>query len=357
MLTTLKSNTLGQWLRGGPEGDIVLSSRVRLARNIARHPFLSRAGTHQTARIEEIIRNKIRESNIDPPLQYYRLDRMEQLELNLLVERHLIARDHAESDLVRGVAFSEDENLSIMVNEEDHLRIQAIYSGLRIHEAARTVMKVDDILAEHLPYAFSADYGYLTACPTNVGTGMRASVMLHLPAVIINREMDKLTQICEDMNLALRGLYGEGTHGAADIYQVSNNTTLGITEQEIAEHIMLSVEKIIDLERNIRGSLLKSHREELRRRVGKALDLLSHARAISSEEALNLLSQVLMGVRLELIEGLSEEKMNELFLFTLPAHLQTIVGREDDRLRRNEMRASYIRKHLNTTRQTGLQEG
>ncbi len=355
-METLKNKTVSQWLRGGPEGDIVLSSRVRLARNIAKYPFLSRAGAQQVARIEEILRNKIQSGNIEPHLQYYRLDSMDPLELNLLVERHLIARDHAESDLVRGVAFSENENLSIMVNEEDHLRIQAIYGGLRLSEAAETVLKVDDLLGEQLPYAFSADFGYLTACPTNVGTAMRASVMLHLPAIIMSREMDGLTRICEEMDLALRGLYGEGTHGAADIYQISNNTTLGISEQEITDHIAAATERIVEMERNIRSSLLKQHGKELRGRITKAFDLLCCTKSISSEEALNLLSQVRMGAHLGLIEGVSESRTNELLLLTLPAHLQTIVCREDDRVKRNEMRASYLREHLTTTSPSDTKE-
>ncbi len=346
MLEALKNKKLGRWLQGGPQDDVVLSSRSRLARNIAGYPFLTRAGKSQVARIEELVHKKILDAGFKPPLQYYRLDRIDPFDLRLMVERHLIARNHADSDLVRGIAFSEDESLSIMVNEEDHLRMQTIYGGMQLAEAADAVIKVDNILAEHLPYAFSADYGYLTACPTNVGTGMRTSVMVHLPAIMMSRDMDKLTRICEDMNLALRGLYGEGTHGAADIYQISNNVTLGITEQEITGHVETATKLIVDLERDIRDSLKTKHGKELDKRLGKTLELLHNIKSISSEEALNMLSLLRMGTRLGLINELTESKMDELLFMSLPAHLQTIARREADSVKRNEMRASYIRKNL-----------
>ncbi len=348
-METLKNRTVGQWLRGGPENDVVLSSRVRLARNIANYPFLSRAESEQISQVENLISEKFKKLELRPPLQYHRLDDVDPLALSLLVERHLIARDHADSDLVRGVAFSDDETLSIMVNEEDHLRIQAIFGGLRLLDALKSVLNIDDMLGEHLPFAFSADYGYLTACPTNVGTGMRASVMVHLPAIVMGRELDKLTRLCDQLDLALRGLYGEGTHGAADIYQISNNVTLGMTEKEIVDLVLKATYKVTAMERKTREELKNNHREELKKRIDKAFNLLCNAKSVSSEEALNLLSQVRMGVRLKLINGISDIRMDELLLLTLPAHLQTILGREGDRIKRNEMRASYIKQHLITS--------
>ncbi len=344
--TLLKNNTLGQWLQGGPENDVVLSSRVRLARNIAGYPFLSRAKNPQIARIERFVRSNIEALDRQPPLTYHQLDGMESLTLLLLVERHIIPRDFAETNILRGVAFSEEEDLSIMVNEEDHLRIQVVGGGLRLAEVSERAHEIDDVLAEKLPYAFSADYGYLTVCPTNVGTGMRASVMVHLPAIIMRREMDKLTRICDDLDLALRGLYGEGTHGSADIYQISNNKTLGLSEEDVVELVHLAARQIIELERNTRESIMALHKKELAGRINKAFHLLCDAVSISSEEALSLLSQVRMGVNLGLLENLSKNKIDKLLLLTLPAHLQIILGRESDRVERNKMRASYIREHL-----------
>jgi len=350
VLETLKNKSIARWLQGGAQGDVVLSSRVRLARNVAKYPFLSRAEASQIARIEELVHSKIQDAGFKPALNYCRLDQTDPFDLRLLVERHIIARDHAESDIIRAVAFSSDESLSIMINEEDHLRMQVINGGMSLRETAKMVCQVDDKIASHLPYAFSADYGFLTACPTNVGTGMRAGLMLHLPAIMISREMDKLTRICHDMDLALRGLYGEGTHGAADVYQVSNNATLGVDEDAITEHVMEAGERIVNLEKDIRRNLLLYHKKELCNRIHNAFELLRQTRAISSEEALSLLSQVRLGVCLGLIDDLDESSVNDLLFLILPAHLQTVKGRETDSLKRNEMRASYIKENLSPTK-------
>ena len=345
VLEALK-NSVGEWLRGGPEGEVVISSRVRLARNIAGYPFLSRANEQQIARIEEILRNKIMNCGLPASMEYYRLDALDPVLRQLLVERHLIGRDHAEASWVRGVAFGIDERLSLMVNEEAHLRLQSICGGLRLREAYRQAGKADDMLAEVVPFAFSARYGYLTACPTNVGTGMRASVMVHLPAMVMQKEMEKVLQFVQQQSLALRGIYGEGTQASGDLYQISNQVSLGKREEEILDQVSGAVADLIGMEKSARESLLKHHREKLSERIQRALDLLRSASSISSEEALNLLSQVRMGVNLGLAGETALKTINELLLLTLPAHLQTIDGRKAERPERNELRAAYLRKRL-----------
>jgi len=342
---SLTSN-VGEWLRGGPDDDVVVSSRARLARNIAGYPFVSRGNAAEIARIEELLRNKIMPCGRRYGLTYYRLDQIEPLVRQLFVERHIVARDFAEVAWVRGVAFGTDERMSLMVNEEDHLRMQVVCGGLQLERAFREVCGVEGMLAEEIPFAFSARYGYLTACPTNVGTGMRASVMVHLPALVMGQEMEKVLEMAHRLQLALRGLYGEGTHGSADFYQLSNRISLGLREEQILERISHAVRDLMKLERDARDGFLGEHRHELHDRIGRALDLLGSASMISSEEALNLLSQVRMGVCMGLVSQVDVKALNELLLLTLPAHLQTIEGRRVGRLERNELRACHLKQRL-----------
>ena len=345
MLENLNSN-VGAWLSGGPDDDVVVSSRVRLARNVEGFPFLTRAGKQQVARLEEILRCKILSCDFGRPLSYWRLDQMDAVHRQLLVERHLIARDHAIADWVRGVAFDAGERLSLMVNEEDHLRIQVLGGGLRLEESWAEADRADDVLAAVVPYAFSARYGYLTACPTNVGTGMRASVMVHLPALVMAQEMEKAVELARGRRMAVRGLYGEGTHASADLYQLSNQATLGVSEREILEEVGDAVVAVMEMEREARNRFLQEQAANLTERVERALDLLRTARFISSEEALHLLSQVRLGVLLGLLKNVDPTVLRNLLLLTLPAHLQTMEGRDLDTLERDETRAGYLRERL-----------
>ena len=340
------NNKVGEWLRGGPDDDVVLSSRVRLARNIAGYPFLSRATDQEIGRVEEILHDKITNVDLGCDLIYHRLDTMDAMVRELLVERHLIGRDHADADWVRSVALCPDEKMSLMINEEDHLRTQTLNGGFRLQEAAERIIKADELLAEHIPFSFSAQYGYLTVCPTNVGTGIRVSAMVHLPGLVMAREMEKVVQLAQDMRLDLRGLYGEGTHASANLYQVSNQVSLGLSENEIVQQVKSAVEELIGLEREARKNFLSQHRLELSERIQKALDLLKTVKMISSEEALNFLSQIRMGAELGLVDSVSPNQVNELLLLTLPAHLQTMAGRRPDRTERNELRATYLKKQL-----------
>lgn len=345
MLDVLKSS-VGEWLREGPESDVVLSSRVTLARNVAGYPFLNRATPAQVSEIERMLSDTIARADLAKELQYHRLDNVDDLMLELLMERHLIGREQSSAEWKRGIAFTSDESVSIVVNEDDHLLVRCFRSGFDVPGAAKAAFEIDDKLSEEVPFSFSAEYGYLTASPTRVGTGMRASVMLHLPALVMTREMEKLVRFCHDHELTLRGMYGESTHGSADIYQVFNHVTLGVTEDEILEEVTETVPVLMEWERNARRSLVGQHRDELVARIERAFDLLRTSKMISSEESLSLLSQVKMGVIMGLVEDVSSEVLNELLLLTLPAHLQTIEGREDDRVARNKMRSAYLRRKL-----------
>jgi len=345
-ISDLTDNT-GEWLRGtGSQSDIVISSRIRLARNVARFPFLSMANVKQKKELEETIRDKIKDADISQDLCYLNLADITPVDRLFLVERHLISRDHAGGEGERGVAFGKSETVSLMVNEEDHLRIQVIRSGFELKEAWKTIDEIDNKLEKRLNYAYSSRFGYLTACPTNVGTGMRASVMLHLPALGMTHHIEKVFNAVMKLGLVVRGLYGEGTQVSGDLYQISNQFTLGKSETEIIEIIESVIPRITSYERMARKSLISESREQLEDRVWRSYGMLKVARLISSEEIMHLLSQVRMGVNLGIIKDIEMKTLNELFILTLPGHLQKLEGRELNSTQRNVIRATYVRKRL-----------
>ncbi len=342
------TNHAGEWLRGsGPMSEIVISSRIRLARNVVGTHFLSRCTRHQRQALENRIRDTILNSQIAPEVFYVDLDAAPEIDRQLLVERHLISKPHAAAEGARGVAIAENETVSIMVNEEDHLRIQVLRSGLQLEEAWEQITKVDDKLESSLDYAFHSRFGYLTACPTNVGTGIRVSVMLHLPALKLTGEIEKVFRAAKDMRLAVRGLYGEGTEATGDFYQISNQTTLGKTEEEIIsdfKHVVIP--KIIEYEQHARKTLRDDRTTHLDDKVGRAMGVLRSARLIASEETLLLLSHLRMGLHLGRVKDVDIRTLNELFLLTQPAHLQKIQGRKLEGDLRRAARADYIRSRL-----------
>jgi protein arginine kinase len=338
----------GEWLRGsGPESDIVISSRVRLARNLAAYPFLTRATEEQREEIHESVRDALENLGLSTNGHcYINLDRSDELTSLFLLERHLISRELANGVGDRGVLFSRSEMLAIMVNEEDHLRIQAIRAGFQAREAYADTVDVDDGLDGALRFAFSQRFGYLTACPTNVGTGMRASVMLHLPALVFTRQIDKVFASVTKINLAVRGFYGEGTQASGDFYQISNQVTLGVSEDEILDLLERVVPRIVIYEREVRDHLMEKEKVRLEDKVWRALGVLRSARAISSEETMEHLSSVRLGVNLGLLDDLDISTVNELFILTQPAHLQRLENRDLDTSERDSVRAGFIRKHL-----------
>jgi protein arginine kinase len=342
------TNHAGEWLRGnGPMSEIVISSRIRLARNVAGFPFLTRCSRPQRQALEGKVRETILNAGIAPQTLYVDLEHAPEMDRQLLVERHLISKPHAGAEGSRGVAIGENETASIMVNEEDHLRLQVLRSGLQLEEAWEQINRIDDLLESKLDYAFHPRFGYLTACPTNVGTGIRVSVMLHLPALKLTGEIEKVFRAAKELRLAVRGLYGEGTEATGDFYQISNQTTLGKTEEDIIGDFRSTViPKIIDYERHARRTLLDDRTVALDDKVSRALGLLRSARLIASEETLLLLSHLRMGVNLGRVKDIDIRTINELFLLTQPAHLQKLQGRKLEGDVRRAVRADYIRQRL-----------
>jgi len=340
----------GEWLRGvGPMHEIVISTRIRLARNVADFPFLARAGADQKAQLADLIANAARRSPRLSNFVHVDVDGLEELDRRLLMERQLISRQQAEGTGARRVMFDPSEACSIMVNEEDHLRIQVMRSGFQLDSAWSEINEVDDALEQKLAYSFHEQYGYLTACPTNVGTGIRVSVMLHLPALRLTPELERVGQAAKDMKLAVRGLFGEGTDALGDFFQISNQITLGRSEAEIIEDFRdRIIPRIVKYEQAAREALMKAKPHALDDKVHRAMGLLRTARLMSSNEAMQCLSHVRMGVHVGTLRSIDLQTINELFLQTQPAHLQKLQGERLNGEQRSIARASLIRARLNS---------
>lgn len=338
----------GEWLKGsGPESDIVISSRIRLARNLADFPFIRRCNDFDRVNIESLLRTRIAAEPQLRDLDFIDVADLDVVDRQLLVERQLISRELAESQGARAVAVDHCERISLMINEEDHLRMQVIQSGLNLGVAWKTINDMDDLIEQHVDYAFHPRFGYLTACPTNAGTGMRVSVMLHLPALVISRQIDKVFNSLQKIGLAVRGLHGEGSQSTGDFYQISNQVTLGKSEQELVDHVGDIIPSVISYERKAREMLIRDGNHNLFDQVSRAIGTLKNAQQISSDETMHLLSKVRMGVNLGLIGDLAIPVINKLFLNTQPAHLQKIRGVQPDEAQRNRERANYLHLHLN----------
>ena len=339
------TRTSGEWLRGtGPESDIVMCSRIRLARNLADFNFTNRATRGEKSEIEAGVKQAIGRAALD--LSFFDVNGMPNLDRQFLVERQLISRELANAEGPRGVAIGPHENVAVMVNEEDHLRIQVVNSGLSLHDVWEQINKLDDQLEEQLAYAYNPQLGYLTACPTNVGTGIRVGVMLHLPALVQAKQYEKVIRALQKINLAVRGLYGEGTQAFGDFYQISNQQTLGKSETELIRILTDVVPQIIQYERTARQALMNERRQRLHDQVSRAYGVLKTAHTITTEETMLLLSSVRLGINLGLIDDLEIATVNELFIQTQPAYLQKIQGTELGVEERNVARASYLRSRL-----------
>lgn len=339
----------GEWLRGeGRDSDVVLSSRVRIARNYAGFPFVSRARREDRAQILTIAQRDVMQSGLSPQMMWVDLNEVSAVERSVLVERHLISKQHAKGDEPRAVAVSSpDERLSIMVNEEDHLRLQVIRSGLDLSGAFEQIDAVDDAIESRSDYAYHQRFGYLTACPTNVGTGLRVSVMVHLPGLKLSGELEKVRRSAKAMNLAVRGFYGEGSEANGDLFQISNQTTLGKTERDLLlEFEGEIIPKVIEYERLARRSMLERRRVVLEDKVHRSLGVLRAARLLKSDEALELLSYVRLGVVSGLMPDVELSTIHSLILATQPAHLQRLLKREIEQAERRVERAALVRSYL-----------
>jgi len=338
----------GEWLSGdGPNRNIVVSSRVRLARNLRDKAFPGWA--KKAERLEVMGRVKEAVERLPEMAESYseNLEALSPLEKQILVERHLISREHAAKGVGSAVITNTQQSLSVMINEEDHLRMQAICCGLQLDKVFAMIDRVDSELEETLDFAFDPELGYLTACPTNVGTGMRASAMLHLPGLVMNDQMGKIINSVNKIGLAVRGLHGEGTEAMGNLFQVSNQTTLGETEEEIIGRLNRVIEQILEHEHNARALLAQRKAVTLHDQIGRAYGLLSHAYSMSSKEALNLLSTIKLGVDLGVFPDSLRFPVDVLFIETQPAHLQKDAGTQKLTIEdRDTLRAAMIRAKL-----------
>jgi len=312
----------------GPYDRIVTSSRVRLARNLKETPFPGWAKKPDRVRVLETIRPAVaalpemRESFSET------MDTLSMLDKQILVERHLISREHAQRSAGSGLVLNREETLCFMINEEDHLRMQALRPGLQLRQAWTAIDQADSALEKRLDYAFSSELGYLTACPTNLGTAIRVSAMLHLPGLVLAEQINPIIQSVNKLGLAVRGLYGEGTEALGNVFQVSNQMTLGESESAIVERLEKVLAQIIEHEENARATLLEKKTKMMFNHIGRAYGILANAHSISSKETMNLLSLMRLGVDVGLFPGVDRSLVDELFLLTQPANLQKLHAEE-----------------------------
>ncbi|MFH0753340.1 MAG: protein arginine kinase [Candidatus Omnitrophota bacterium] len=335
----------GEWLKGtGPCAHIVLSSRIRLARNLTLAPFTNRADKSMMDEVLKAVESAMVKVSPLKDATLFRLNELDNIDRQFLVERHLMSHDHASNPQGKAVIVSSDEALSIMVNEEDHLRIQLMQSGFNIDGTWDVVNRLDDAMSQELPYAFMPDWGYLTACPTNTGTAMRGSLMVHLPALVMTRQINKVLAAIAKLSFAARGFYGEGTQATGNFYQISNQVSLGHSELDIIQNINGLIRQIIEQEEQARQALLLQNKSMLEDKVCRAWGALKSARIISSQETIELLSMVRLGLDVGIITDIDPKALNELFIMIQPAHLQKIDGKKLSTAERDTRRAQLIRE-------------
>jgi protein arginine kinase len=340
-------NKSGEWLKGkGPSNDVVISSRVRLARNLTGYVFSEYIQDSMAERLIAHVRKAIEESNYLKHHLFFTHKDITTLDKEVLKERHLISGELVQSKKPLGICFTPDEIVSIMINEEDHLRMQVLQSGFNLVEALRLVEVIDAELSAELDFAFSPMLGFLTACPTNIGTGLRASCMLHLPALVMTKQINKVLQALSKMNIAVRGLYGEGTQATGNFFQFSNQTTLGRQEEQIVNDFEKLVKQVIEHEQEARLALSNKRMNKLADQIWRSLGILRSARIISSSETNSLLSLVRLGCDLGIVKDLHKDKLNELFIISQPAHLQKIFTATLPVEERDAKRAALLRDKL-----------
>lgn len=312
--------------RHGDGGEIIISSRIRLARNMSDIPFPQWATDQQLAKIGEQVQEAISASSFLSELSFISMDKLSSLDKLSLSEEHVISPQFAETSKGAFLAISDSHNISIMVNEEDHVRIQVLSAGNGVDNSWTLANKVDDELGKNIKFAFSEKWGYLTACPTNVGTALRVSLMLHLPALVMTQQMPSLLQMVNQVGGVVRGLFGEGTHSVGNFYQISNGSTLGRREEEVVEHIKNIGLQIADKEKSARKVLLSQAKDKLSDHSHRALGILKNAKLMSFEEAMELLSMLRLGMDLKLIDSININELNKLIIEMRSAHLSSIKG-------------------------------
>lgn len=329
-----------------PEADIVISSRIRLARNLRLMPFPhlldAEKGTEVLAQIK-----KAWDNTKHKDFELVTFDQITALDRQILMEKHLISPDHAKAEQgFQGLLVNGDGSVAIMINEEDHLRIQCMLPGQQLEACYHKAQEIDDLLEKFLDFAFDERRGYLTSCPTNVGTGMRASVMVHLPALSVSGHTNHIFQNISQLGMTVRGLYGEHSEMLGNFYQISNQVTLGQTEDDILNNLVVIVGQIVEQERLMRKRLQEEMKYQLDDRIGRAYGILTNAKIMTSNEALKLLSDVRLGVDMNLVENIKPFALNQLVVAIRPAHLQKKKGQEMDAVERDIERAAVIKEKL-----------
>jgi protein arginine kinase len=340
-------NHTSEWLKGtGPNSNIVISSRIRLARNLDKIPFPHWANKKQSEEILKIIEEASSKVDYLKKTPLFKLADLDSVDKQFLIERHLMSHEHAQKTDYKAIIIDEEEIVAIMINEEDHIRMQVMQSGFNLFEAWNIINGIDDSLASQLPLAFLADWGYLTACPTNTGTGMRGSVMLHLPALVMTRQINRVLTAIAKLSFTTRGLYGEGTQATGNFFQISNQVSLGHSEDEIIDNINALIRQIIEQENQAREILSSQNKEMLEDRINRSLGILKAAHIISSQETTELLSMVRLGCDLGMFKDIDRRTINELFIITQPAHLQKLENKKLSVQERDVKRAELIRTKL-----------
>jgi protein arginine kinase len=332
------------------KGSIVLTIRIRLARNISGIPFPHMLSLNKSEEVIDEIYTSVtdNEVNIENSFKLIKLSQINSLQRLSMVEKHLISKEHADNYEIAGVLLNDSNNISIMINEEDHIRLQVMENNFNLKEIYEKATKIDDVIEAKLKYAFDSKLGYLTSCPTNLGTGIRASVMVHLPALTLIKNINNIIETVNQVGMTIRGFYGEGSNAMGNIYQISNQITLGLSEYEIINNIVGVTKKIIDNERTARNLMMKKQALELEDDIYRSLGMLRYTRLITTSECLNLLSKVRMGVELGIINDIDIKKLDMLFVNVQPATIQLQNDQEMDDRGRDIARAKLVRETLIT---------
>ena len=330
------------YLQNGKESDVVVSSRVRLSRNLNDFNFLNRCSKEKQEEILEKIKEIV--PSLGYGLKFLKLDDLDEITILSLVEKHLISPEFAvKNKNAKAIIINDEENICIMLNEGDHIKMQVFSAGQELENIMNLVVELDEKLGEMVEYAYNKNFGYLTASPVDIGTGMKASVIVHLPALTLTGNLSKVLRVVNNLGMSIKGVYGEGSQNYGDLYQISNNQTIGITEKEIIANVKNITEKIIEQERTARKYLCKNE-IELRDMVYRAFGVLTYASKLGTEECRKLLSEVKMGVDLGILNEIDDGKVRKLELYTKPGNLQKYVGKALDGYERELKRAEIIKQ-------------
>ena len=348
-ITAIPDFGLGWLEAGGPDADIVLSTRVRLARNLQGYPYVSRASHGEREIVFRTVAKAVGSTSLRRAV-FLRMTETSERVRKVLLERRLISNEiaglHLGPDGGVAVAVSQRGPVSILINEEDHLRLQSLVGGLRVNEAWGMVDRLDEELGRGLSLAYHHEFGYLTSCPTNVGTGLRASALLHLPGLVLTKEISRALQGIAQVGLTFRGLYGEGSDVVGNFFQISNQTTLGQSEEDLVDHLTRIVTTVIEKERRARQVLMRDAGPVTEDKIWRAYGLLRYARSLEYEELMNLLSGVRLGVSLQLLPSPNVYSLNRIMILSQAAHLDEAAGRVLAESDRRAHRAEYVRKVL-----------